>query len=138
MLEVISGIDSTVAVTSLRAYISLSAGAISFVCPANTVPTFLRILLYSFRVRFVLNPLIESSLSRVPPVCPNPLPEIIGTYNPAAATIGAIIKEVLSPTPPVECLSTFTPLIELKSTTLPLFSIVPVNAAVSSTFIPFR
>src|ERR1700722_20422922 len=47
-----------------------------------------------------------SSLSRVPPVWPRARPEIMGTNRPAAATIGATRKEVLSPTPPVECLST--------------------------------
>src|SRR3954468_22605774 len=46
-----------------------------------------------------------SSLSSVPPVWPRPRPEIIGTAAPQAARIGARISETLSPTPPVECLS---------------------------------
>ena len=54
-------------------------------------------------------PGIDSSLSSVPPVCPRPRPEIIGTTTPAAAAMGAQIRLVLSPTPPVECLSTLTP-----------------------------
>jgi hypothetical protein len=33
--------------------------------------------------------------------------EIIGTQTPHAATSGAMMIEVLSPTPPVECLSAF-------------------------------
>ena len=36
---------------------------------------------------------------------PRPRPEIIGTAPPHAARIGASISETLSPTPPVECLS---------------------------------
>jgi uncharacterized protein (TIGR03086 family) len=34
---------------------------------------------------------------------------VMGTATPAAAASGAAIKLVLSPTPPVECLSTLTP-----------------------------
>lgn len=47
-----------------------------------------------------------SNLSRVPPVKPNPLPDIIGTLKPNAAKAGAKIKLILSPIPPVLCLST--------------------------------
>ena len=51
---------------------------------------------------------MASSLSSVPPVWPRPRPLIIGNGRaPPAATIGARMSEVLSPTPPVECLSTF-------------------------------
>ena len=46
-----------------------------------------------------------ASLSSVPPVCPSPRPEIIGTKAPQAATTGARMRLTLSPTPPVECLS---------------------------------
>src|ERR1039457_3114868 len=52
---------------------------------------------------------MDSSLSSVPPLCPSARPDIIGTTTPAAAARGATMKLVLSPTPPVECLSTFTP-----------------------------
>ena len=52
---------------------------------------------------------MDSSLSKVPPVCPKPLPDTIGTGTPKLATIGARIRDNLSPTPPVECLSTFMP-----------------------------
>jgi hypothetical protein len=51
-------------------------------------------------------PGIDSSLSRVPPVWPSPLPDIFPSVTPQAATIGPTAREVLSPTPPVECLST--------------------------------
>ena len=40
---------------------------------------------------------------------PSARPDIIGTTTPAAAASGATIRLVLSPTPPVECLSTLTP-----------------------------
>src|SRR5260221_2251925 len=46
-----------------------------------------------------------SSLSTVPPVWPSARPAIIGTKPPQAATIGATIRLVLPPTPPVEWLS---------------------------------
>ena len=56
--------------------------------------------------RLVRNPGMDSSLSSVPPVWPSPRPDIIGTATPQLATIGASSSETLSPTPPVECLST--------------------------------
>ena len=40
---------------------------------------------------------------------PRPRPEIIGTAPPQAATIGASSRLTLSPTPPVECLSSAGP-----------------------------
>ena len=52
------------------------------------------------------NPGIASSLSSVPPVCPSPRPLIFPNGTPQAATIGPTASVVLSPTPPVECLST--------------------------------
>ena len=48
-------------------------------------------------------------MSSVPPVWPSPRPEIIGTGTPQAAARGARISDTLSPTPPVECLSTLMP-----------------------------
>src|SRR5438128_1607667 len=53
----------------------------------------------------VRKPGMASSLSSVPPVCPSPRPDIIGTATPHAATSGASTRDTLSPTPPVECLS---------------------------------
>ena len=50
-------------------------------------------------------PGIASSLSSVPPVWPRPRPESWGTATPHAATRGASGRVILSPTPPVECLS---------------------------------
>ncbi len=51
-------------------------------------------------------PGMDSSLSRVPPVCPRPRPDSCGTATPKDATSGASGSVILSPTPPVECLST--------------------------------
>ena len=44
-------------------------------------------------------------MSRVPPVCPRPLPLTMGTRRPISAARGASTREILSPTPPVLCLS---------------------------------
>ena len=49
---------------------------------------------------------MASNLSSVPPVWPRARPLIMGTATPQAAARGATRKLVLSPTPPVECLST--------------------------------
>ena len=48
---------------------------------------------------------MDSSLSIVPPVNARPRPAIIGITIPMDDSIGARIKEILSPTPPVLCLS---------------------------------
>ena len=57
-------------------------------------------------VRSVRRPGIDSSLSRVPPVCPSPRPDSFATASPSAAAIGANTSVTPSATPPVECLST--------------------------------
>ena len=57
---------------------------------------------------------------------PSPLPEIIGTRTPKLAKRGAMSNEALSPTPPVECLST-TEVEEAHSIVLPLSSIALVR-----------
>ena len=54
-------------------------------------------------------PGIDSILSSVPPVWPSPRPESWGTAAPQAATSGHSGRLILSPTPPVECLSTVGP-----------------------------
>ena len=57
-------------------------------------------------VKLQENPGIDSSLSIVPPVCPKPFPESFAIGIPAAASNGIRVIVTLSPTPPVECLST--------------------------------
>ena len=106
MLEVISGIDSTVPETSRKAYKSLSAGTTLSVCPIIEKPQVSIVFLNSSTVKFVRYPSIDSNLSRVPPVYPKARPAIIGTLSPCDATMAAKGSEILSPTPPVECLST--------------------------------
>ncbi len=71
---------------------------------------------------------MESNLSSVPPVWPSPRPEIIGTKTPQAARIGASMSETLSPTPPVECLSTTGPFKSDQSSTLPESRMAVVSA----------
>ena len=71
----------------------------------------------------------------VPPVCPSPRPASIGTFSPHAAKAGASISDILSPTPPVLCLSTtrvlFCQVIIAPDSIIPL-----VNTVVSSTDMP--
>jgi hypothetical protein len=81
---------------------------------------------------------MASSLSSVPPVCPSPRPEIIGTATPHAAASGAMTSEVLSPTPPVECLSAFGSSTSEKSRTSPDPSMACVSASISPVVIPER
>ena len=81
---------------------------------------------------------MDSSLSSVPPVWPSPLPEIIGTAAPQAATIGASISETLSPTPPVECLSVTGPGRSDQSSTSPESRMAMVSATASSRLMPLR
>ena len=134
--DAISGMLSTVAVTSLNAYSFLSAGAISADCPITANPISFTILKKSSSAKAVFKPGIASNLSIVPPVNPNPRPLILATFPPHAATIGATTKVTLSPTPPVLCLSTFTPIILDKSTISPDFVIQFVNAKSSRSVIP--
>ena len=70
-------------------------------------------------------------MSSVPPVWPRPRPDIIPTRAPAAATSGARTSVTLSPTPPVECLST-TGARSDRSHVSPESRIAWVNAAVSA------
>ena len=77
-------------------------------------------------------------MSRVPPVWPSPRPEIIGTYTPQAAARGARTSDVLSPTPPVECLSTLGPGSSLRSSTSPVRIIDSVSATVSAGVMPLK
>ena len=102
----INGIDATVAVTSRREYSFRSTGASPWPAAQMTAPTESSCARISSLERKARHPGIDSSLSRVPPVCPRPRPESWGTAAPHAATSGARMSEILSPTPPVECLST--------------------------------
>jgi hypothetical protein len=76
------------------------------------------------------------SLSSVPPVWPRPRPEIIGTRPPHAATTGARTRLTLSPTPPVECLSSAGPPPSDQSRTVPERVIARVSDAHSARVMP--
>ena len=107
MIELaISGIDSTVPVTSRSAYSLRSAGASPGPAAQITQPTRRSAAIISARDRAARQPGMASSLSSVPPVWPRPRPDSWGTAAPHAATSGASTSDTLSPTPPVECLST--------------------------------
>ncbi len=71
----------------------------------------------------------------MPPEKPRPRPLIFATGTPQAATSGATTSVVLSPTPPVECLSTTRPNRE-RSSRSPERTIDAVSAAVSVASIP--
>ena len=82
-------------------------------------------------------PGIDSSLSSVPPVWPRPRPLIFPNGTPHAATSGPTTIDVLSPTPPVECLSTTErPSSDLRSSVEPLRTKASVSASVSSAVKP--
>ena len=65
----------------------------------------------------------------------HPLPDIMGTVRPSDATRGASAKDTLSPTPPVECLSTVWPNFD-RSSVSPVLVMAPVRCAVSLAVIP--
>ena len=109
MLLAMSGMLSTVAVISRRAYIFLSASTRLAVCPATAIPISFTCAKKRSVGILVSKPGIASSLSMVPPVKPKPRPDNLATGTPAAAARGASTSVVLSPTPPVLCLSTTAP-----------------------------
>ena len=74
----------------------------------------------------------------VPPVWPRPRPLIFATGTPHAATIGAMTSVVLSPTPPVLCLSTLIPGMADRSTISPERAMQSVKTAVSCSFMPLN
>ena len=138
MLAAMSGIESTVAVALRNAYILRSAGAISLVWPIITQWIRSSCRRASTNERSVRKPGMDSSLSRVPPVCPSPRPDIMGTASPAAAINGARTIDTLSPTPPIECLSTAGRSSPDVSSRDPLSSIASVSATVSEWSNPRR
>ena len=72
----------------------------------------------------------------MPPVWPSARPDIMGTITPADAASGATMRLVLSPTPPVECLSTFTPGMAERSTVSPERNMHSVRRLTSRSDIP--
>ena len=86
----------------------------------------------SSRESVVRKPGMDSSLSTVPPVWPRPRPLILAMRPPAAATMGQAMSVVLSPTPPVECLSTVELPKAERSTSSPEAAMASVSARISS------
>lgn len=137
MIELaISGIASTVPVTSRSAYSFLSAGASPSPAAQMTAPVVSRTFSISALERWARQPGMDSSLSRVPPVWPRPRPLSCGTAAPQAATSGARGRVILSPTPPVECLSVVGRESASKFIRSPEAIIAAVQRAISVRFIP--
>lgn len=134
--EAISGIASTVPVTSRSAYSFLSAGARPSPAAQMTAPVSPRTRSISSLDSSARQPGMDSSLSRVPPVWPRPRPDSWGTAAPQAATRGASGSVILSPTPPVECLSAVGRGSEEKSMRSPLAIIAAVQRAISDRSMP--
>ncbi|GIU89273.1 MAG: hypothetical protein KatS3mg010_0372 [Acidimicrobiia bacterium] len=86
--------------------------------------------------RFARQPGIASILSSVPPVWPSPRPDSCGTAAPHAATSGTSTSDTLSPTPPVECLSTVGRPTPDRSRRVPLSIIAAVHVASSPGLMP--
>ena len=84
----------------------------------------------------MLNPETDSILSKVPPKVPSPRPDNCGTAAPKDATKGQRGRDILSPTPPVECLSTVGfPTLD-KSKISPLLIMASVHTLSSCLFNP--
>jgi hypothetical protein len=138
MLEAINGMASTVPVVSRSAYRRLSAGASPDPAAQMTAPTSVNCRIISSLVRAARQPGMLSSLSSVPPVCPRPRPDSCGTATPNTATSGASGRVILSPTPPVECLSEVGLSSAAKLIRSPLAIIAIVRSRISRRSIPFR
>ncbi len=74
----------------------------------------------------------------MPPVCPRPRPESCGTATPKDATSGASGNVILSPTPPVECLSVVGLPRSSNESVSPLAIIARVRSRISSRDMPLR
>ena len=74
----------------------------------------------------------------MPPVCPSPRPESCGTATPNDATSGISGRVILSPTPPVECLSAVGLPSPEKSIRSPLAIIAMVMSRISRRDMPLR
>ncbi len=136
MDDAISGIDSTVPVTSRSAYSLRSAGASPAPAAAMNPPTSRSTARIRSGGRAACQPGMASILSRVPPVWPSPRPASWGTAAPHAATRGTTTSETLSPTPPVECLSTVGRPTPDRSRRSPLATIAAVQRVSSAGSMP--
>ena len=135
-LDAISGTEGTVAVTSRRPYRALSAGTMRGDWAATARPSSATWRRKRSGSRSTVSPGTDSSLSRVPPVCARARPLSLGTTTPQAAARGPAISVTLSPTPPVECLSTLMPGSSERSSTSPLSTMARVRSSVSARVMP--
>ena len=108
----------------------------SAVCPISEMPMRLTFSMKRSSPMPMLKPGKLSSLSSVPPVWPRPRPDILAILTPQAATIGQRIRLVLSPTPPVECLSALTPSMADRSMISPESIMAVVRSSVSRAVMP--
>ena len=136
MLAAMRPSHSTVPVTSRSAYSSRSAGTTRSLWLTTATP-----MRSSWRRKSpcgncTRKPGIDSSLSSVPPVCPSPRPDILPKMAPQAATSGASTSVTLSPTPPLECLSSTGRRRTPRSSVLPLSTIARASASVSASLRP--
>ncbi len=115
-----------------------SAGARPEPAAQTTAPTCSRISRIRAGGMFACQPGMLSSLSRVPPVWPSPRPDSCGTATPKEATSGASGSVILSPTPPVECLSVVFFDRAEKSMVSPLAIMAMVRSLISRRSMPFR
>ena len=114
----------------------MSAGASPAPAAQMTAPTSSSWRIIASLLSDACQPGMDSSLSRVPPVWPSPRPDSWGTATPQAATRGASGSVILSPTPPVECLSAVGRESEEKSIRSPLSIMACVQRAISRRLIP--
>ena len=114
----------------------MSAGASPSPAAQITAPTSSSWRIISSLDSVARHPGMASSLSSVPPVWPSPRPESCGTATPHAATSGASGSVILSPTPPVECLSVVGRLSPEKSIRSPEAIIAAVQREISSRSMP--
>ena len=114
----------------------MSAGARPEPAAQTTAPTWASCASNSSLLKAARQPGMDSILSRVPPVCPRPRPDSCGTATSKAATRGARGRVILSPTPPVECLSAVGLPSDEKSMRWPEAIIAAVQRAISSWSMP--
>ena len=136
--DAISGMASTVPVMSRSAYSLPSAGASPDPAAQITPPWSRSCANISSLLRFARQPGMLSSLSSVPPVWPSPRPDSCGTATPKTATSGMSGRVILSPTPPVECLSVVGLPSPSKLIRSPEAIIAIVMSLISRRVMPFR
>jgi len=138
MLAAIRPSFSIVAVTSRKAYSTRSAGTSRSLWLTTATPMRSSWRRNSPCGSCTRKPGMDSSLSSVPPVWPSPRPDIFPNTAPHAATKGASTSVTLSPTPPLECLSSTGRRSTLRSSVFPLSTSARASSRVSVSLRPRR